>query len=134
MSCAWCVYSWKIKSRKRQAFVFKAADVTLVMAGYVYCCLHPRLASVYWLCRNANEFIACGSFTRKWAFFFFFLKREKTLKKLFWKFTKKGINLEVNIFGLLDIATILNTDFKLAIKMMVACSSESSWRQWVFPA
>lgn len=63
------------------------------------------------------------AFRRKWAFFF--LRREDI--KLFWKFTKKGINLEVNIFGLLDIATILNTDFKLAIKMTVVCSYESPW-------
>lgn len=57
--------------------------------------------------------------------FLFFLRREDI--KLFWKFTKKGINLEVNIFGLLDMATILNTDFKLAIEMTVACSYESPW-------
>lgn len=44
---------------------------------------------------------------------FFKKKRREDIYiiKLFWKFTEKGINLEVNIFGPLDIATVLNTDF-----------------------
>lgn len=45
-----------------------------------------------------------------------FLKKKKRREdiyiiKLFWKFTEKGVNLEVNIFGPLDTATVLNTDF-----------------------
>lgn len=62
--------------------------------------------------------IVHGSFTRKWAFFKW--REDIYTIKLFWKFTKKGINVEVNIFGSLDIATVLNTDFKLPIKMVAA--------------
>lgn len=50
-------------------------------------------------------------FTRKWAFFFKW-REDIYIIRLFWKFTKKGINLEVNIFGSLDIATVPNTDFQ----------------------
>lgn len=56
----------------------------------------------------------------KWCFLFW--KEDIYIIKLFWKFTKKGINLEINIFDSLDIATVLNTDFKLTIKMMTAYS------------
>lgn len=59
----------------------------------------------------------------------FFWREDIYIIKLFWKFTKKRINLEVNIFGSLASTTVLNTDFKLAIKMMAVYGYESPWRQ-----
>lgn len=55
-----------------------------------------------------------------------FLKKKKERRHLYYKtileIHQKEINLEISVFDTLDVATVLNTDFKLTIKMMTAYS------------
>lgn len=58
-------------------------------------------------------------FYKKSALFF---KERRHLYYKTLKIHQKGINLEISVFDTLDIAAVLNTDFKLTIKMMTAYS------------
>lgn len=53
----------------------------------------------------------------------FFLKERRHLYyKTVLEIHQKGINLEISVFDTLNIAAVLNTDFKLTIKTMTAYS------------
>lgn len=72
--------------------------------------------------RNGSDFTLFSALLQeKWAFFFLKERRHLYYKTIL-EIHQKEINLERSAFATLDIATVLNTDFKLTIKMITAYS------------